>query len=153
MSEDHSRIQVWRKLRGSLVRLPPQTRIRYGQNRLLRALPRWVCKIQRQKMAQTFSGQLALFLGYLYCGKISPSIHSELPISAFNFLSHSCDTPLGKSWLYLPNNFLIGLPWSSVFSCLNKPISLSPPSKASASALTVLVHLPKIGAAAQRLVF
>lgn len=143
MSEDHRRIQVWGKLRGSLVRLPAQTRIRCGQNRLLRALPRWVWKLQRQEIAQTFSGQLALLLGYPYCDKISPSIHSKLPISSFNLLSTSCDMPLGKSWLYLPNNFPVGLPWSSVLSCLNKPISLSLTSNASAPALMVLVHFPK----------
>lgn len=143
MSEDHRRIQVWGKLRGSLVRLPAQTRIRCGQNRLLRALPRWVWKLQRQEIAQTFSGQLALLLGYPYCDKISPSIHSKLPSSSFNLLSTSCDMPLGKSWFYLPNNFPVGLPWSSVLACLNKPISLSLTSNASAPALMVLVQFPK----------
>lgn len=63
---------------------------------------------------------------------------------SFQFALTSCDMPLGKSWLCLLNNFPVGLPWGSVFSCLNKSISLSLISNTSAPALMVLVHFPKI---------
>lgn len=152
MSEVHRRIQVWEKLRGSLVSFLLKPGSDVVRASCWRIYPDESEYFRGRRLHKPFLGILLSCWAILIVTKF-------LLLSTLNFLfqlSICSEPPVVHHWENpdcIPNKFPVGLPWSSVFSCLNKPISLSLTSKSSTPTLMVLVHFPKITAADQCLVF